>query len=443
MWLYSAVDSNFKNMEKPLLGNLKVLYGIYVFFIVSSIIMPQYFGIHIGYDITCARLSNIMFIGYALLNSPILTHFIMTIKRCEITVPLCAYLFVAMYTMVFRVDINAFFLVLLDIFSFYMMVYGIRYVVGYRRAIKWVIGCSYFLGIYGLVEFVYGKSIFLQFLATVPTAVTNDYRSGHYRIMGPCGHSLAYGLVLLLFIALACIDLEKNEVYLFKRPLLLMLLLVNVFLTGSRSTLGISILEVFLIFCLSKKTAKVRSILWGLTLISGLIFFLSLFGGTSIGRYLLGQIMCVVDEVLGTSYAAYFGVDVTTLKYSAEYRKVLPYVFKLPWLNPLIGRGAKGFNGAEINGIYVHSIDNYYVIQYIKYAYPGMIAYICFILTTVLVMLRDIIMRRTVITKAILVGVVVYFVNVWWVDVLQTLKYVYVLIAIFYAYYLEKNSLEK
>jgi hypothetical protein len=97
-------------------------------------------------------------------------------------------------------------------FSLFMMIYGIRYVVGYKKAIKWVLGCAYFLGFYGLVEFVYGRSLFLQFLRTMPTAVHNSYRSGHYRIMGPCGHSLGYGLVLLLFLAIACVDIEKKEI---------------------------------------------------------------------------------------------------------------------------------------------------------------------------------------------------------------------------------------
>ncbi len=429
--------SNFTNVEKPELSGLKVLFGIYVFFIIASIMAPQYFGIHIGYDITCGRLGNILFIVYMLLNKPIFSHFFKTIFRCEIWVPLCCYIMVAGYTMVFRTDINALLLVFLEVFSFFMVIYGVRYVVGYRRVIKWIIGCSYFLGVYGLVEFVYGRSLFLQFFATMPTAVSNDYRSGHYRIMGPCGHSLAYGLVLLLFVAIACIDLKRNEIYLFKRPFLLILLALNVFLTGSRSTLGIFVVEVFIIFLFSSRRDKMKSLFIMVSVGIGFVVFLLLFQGTGLGRYMLGQIASVIDQVFDTSFAVNFGVDVTTLNNSEAYRKVLPYIFKLDWLNPLVGRGTRGFNGVELDGTYVHSIDNYYVSQYIKYAYPGMISYIVFMAVMLFVLLRDVSLRKSAVTKVVLIGSVLYFFNLWWVDALQTLKYEYIVLAIFYGSYLE------
>lgn len=425
------------------LSSLKVLFGIYAFFIIASIVMPQYFGIHIGFDITCARMANLMFVAYVLLNRKICTHFFQTMLRCEILVPVCMYLFVAGYTMVFRVDINAFFLVFLELFSLFMMIYGIRYVVGVKRAIRWIIGCAYFLSVYGLVEYVYGKSLFLQFFKTVPTTVVNQYRSGHYRIMGPCGHPLGYGMVLLLLIAIVCVDLEKNEVFLFKRPVLLVLLYLNVFLTGSRSTLGIAVLEMLLIFILSNHQNKLKTLFYAI--IAGIAagVFLLLFWNTEIGQYILGQIASVIDQVFDTNFAANFGVDVTTLSNSESYREALPYIFTLDWLNPLVGRGLKGFGGAEINGVFVQSIDNYYVQQYIKYAYPGLVSYVLFILVTVIAMIRAMRKHKSAVFRMVFVGVVLYYVNLWWVDALQTLKFVYIFIALFYAQYLEFEDKKK
>lgn len=421
------------------LEGLRLLYYIYTFFVISAIIMPQYFGVHIGYDITCARFSNILILGYFLLSPKLFTHFVSTALKCEIIVPLCAYLFVAAYTMVFRVDVNAFFLVLLEVLSLFMLIYGIRYVLGVERAVKYVLYCAYFLGIYGLIEFVYGRSIFLQFLKTVPSAVTNSYRSGHYRIMGPCGHPLAYGLVLLLFIALACLDVKKNEVYLFRRPVLLMILFINVFLTGSRSTLGIAAAEMVVIFLLSSRQNRVKSLVLGVVLITGFLFMLLLLYNTSLGQYVMGQMMSLVDQLLGTSYAANFGVDVATLQNSESYRKALPYIFTLDWLSPWVGRGSR-FGGAEINGVFVKSIDNYYVQQYIKYAYPGLVSYILFMLVIVVVLVRYYVKTKSALTIVLLVGMFFYYFNLWWVDALQTLKYVYIFVAIFYAHYLECKS---
>ncbi len=422
------------------LSSLKALHAIYAFFIISSIVMPQYFGIHVGVDITCARASNLLFIAYILLNRKILIHFLQTVLRCEILLPICCYLFVAAYTMVYRVDINAFFLVFFEMFSLFMMIYGIRYVVGYKKVINWVIGCAYFLGFYGLIEFVYGRSIFLQLFSTMPTAVHNTYRSGHYRIMGPCGHPLGYGLVLLLFITIACIDIEKKEVYLFKRPVLLGVLLLNVFLTGSRSTLGIAVLELVLIVLFSTRQNMKKSVFFTVAGILVLGVFLLLFSKTGVGQYMLGQIASVIDQIFDTSYAANFGIDITTLQNSEEYRKVLPKIFQLDWLNPLVGRGSRSF-GAEIDGFFIQSIDNYYILQYIKYAYPGLISYLFFMLVVLVVLIRDLIKRGSFVTKLVLIGIVLYYINLWWVDALQTLKYVYIFMAIFYAEYFESKRI--
>lgn len=426
--------------QKPELRNLKLLYGIYVFLIFTDFIMPQYFGVHIGYDITCTRFANIIITLYFVCNPKLFTHFAKTILECPLTIPIVLYLMVAGYTMVFRVDINALFLVFLELLTLYMLIYGIRYVVGYKRAINWSLKCAYFLGFYGVVEFVYGKSIFLQFLSTVPTAVVNSYRSGHYRIMGPCGHALGYGLLLILFIALACIDLERNELYLFKRPVLLVVLYINVFLTGSRSTLGLSVVEAIVILLFSNRRNAKKTLFILLMCILGMAVFLVLFYKTAIGNYLMGQITSVIDQIFGTTYATNFGIETERLQDSTEYRKVLPLIFELDWLNPIVGRGAKGFGGAEINGIYIHSIDNYYVMQYIKYAYPGLITYILFMLFVLVMLIRDVIVSKSAVSKMVLIAGVFYFWNLWWVDALQTLKFMYVFIAIFYAGCLERKS---
>ena len=46
--------------------------------------MPQYFGIHLGYDLTCSRAANLMIILYMLMCPMILTHFWQTSLRCPV-----------------------------------------------------------------------------------------------------------------------------------------------------------------------------------------------------------------------------------------------------------------------------------------------------------------------------------------------------------------------
>ena len=177
--------SQLRGEQEPELHNMKLLKGIFVYLIIALILMPQYFGIHLGYDLTCTRLADLLLLGYMLMCPMVMTLFWRSATRCAIFYPLVIYLFVAAYTMIFRADPNAFFLVFLEILNTFLLIYGIRYVLGYKKALKFIVGCAYFLVIYGFIEYIVGHSLYLQFLATVPTNVKNSYRSGHYRIMGP------------------------------------------------------------------------------------------------------------------------------------------------------------------------------------------------------------------------------------------------------------------
>lgn len=442
------IKHTYNLMNQPELNRLKILFVINAFMLITDFLMPQYFGIHIGWDITCLRFANIFLCMYALLNPKILTHFWKTILRCSILWPVICYLLVAMYTMVLRVDINAFMLVFLEFLTLFMLIYGIRYVLGCGRAFKFIIFCAYFLAIYGLIEYLVGHSLYLQFLRTVPTAVVNQYRSGHYRIMGPCGHPLGYGLLLLLFIALASLDYKKDRIYLLKRPVLMVLLLLNVFLTGSRSTLGIAAAEIIVILLVSDNVNRKKAFLGVAALFAVMGAFLLAFYNTSIGQYMMLQITMMIDQIFGTEFSVKYGADLTVLENSEGYRKYLPRIFTLDYLNPLVGRGIKRGFGAEFvtetgEMVYIQSIDNYYVQQYIKYAYPGLISYCLFILTTVITMIYNIIKYKSGIYKVLLIAVCCYFFNLWYLDALQTLKFVYVIIALFFADLLLRKDADK
>lgn len=440
---------NIDLLNKPELRNLRLLFGLNMFLLIALYVMPQYFGIHIGWDFTCTRVANILLIIYSLLHYKVFFLFTKTFLSCSITIPLVIYLFVAMYTMVYRIDINAFMLVFLEILTLYMLIFAIRYVIGINLAIKVIIGCAYFLSIYGFVEFAAGQSLYLKFLSTVPNTVSNCYRSGFYRIMGPCGHPLGYGLLLILFVAIACLDYEKDEIYLYRRPVLLVMLVVNTFLTGSRSSQGIVAVEVVLILVFSSRDKLKKAVFYTLAIIAGMVVFLTLTYNTRIGQYLLMQITVLIDQVFDTEISVNFGADIETLRNSENYREYLPKIFTLDWLNPLIGRGVKGgFGGAQVfdelgNAVYINSVDCYYICQYIKYAYPGLISYCAYILTSAITFIAGIIKHKSNAMKVLMIGFACYYINLWWVDALQTLKFAYVFVALFFAILLYHKDMEK
>ena len=91
------------------------------------------------------------------------------------------------------------------------------------------------------------------------------------------------------------------------------------------------------------------------------------------------QITSILDELLGTELAVQFGADLTALSSSSNYRDQLKYIFTVDWLNPLLGLGRKRSFKSEINGSFIESVDNFYIAEYVRYAYPGMITYLLFL----------------------------------------------------------------
>ncbi len=430
-------------LDKVELKNAKLLYVLMSVLLITDWVMPQYFGIHIGFDFTCTRIMNMVLLVYFLLNRKAGNHFIKSMLDVQMTPYLALYMLVMIYTTILRVNVNTFFLNFLDVLTFYMVYYGIRYVIGIRKTIRWTVKIAWFLGVYGIVEYVLGYSLMFRFLQTVPNEAKILYRSGQYRIMGPCVHSIAYGMMLLLLIAVICIDVEKDELYLFQNPVLYALLMLNIFLTGSRGPLGLAVVESMLIFLFSSSQRKKKTFLILIVLFAGCVMIELALLHTSIGQYIMLQITSVFDEVFGTSLSAKYGADVTLLNQSSSYRELLPRVFTVEWLNPLVGRGANASVGFEFDGAYVRSIDNFYVALYIRYAYPGLITYVLFFLTTLFFMLKTGIRRHSGICMSLAIGFFVYIIGLWWVDYLQTTKYMYILVAIYAAYYsLSKTRVE-
>ena len=424
--------------DKAELRNAKLLYVLMSVLLVADWVMPQYFGIHIGFDFTATRTLNMIILVYFFFNRKAGNHFIRSMMDVQMTPYLALYMVVMVYTTVLRVNVNTFFLNFLDILTFYMVYYGIRYSIGIKKAIDWTVKIAWVLGIYGIVEYVLSYSPMIKYLMTLPNTAKVIYRSGQYRIMGPCVHSIGYGMMLLLLIAIICIDYEKDEMYLFQHPALYILLMLNMFLTGSRGPLGLAVLESVLIVLFSKGKKRKKTIfILCILLILFVVAEAALFR-TSIGQYIMMQIASIVDQVFGTSFAVLYGADTTWLSQSSSYREFLPRVFTVDWLNPLLGQGANATTGFEFDGVYIKSMDNFYVALYIRYAYPGLITFALFQIMTLFFMIKTGIKHKSGLSIVLAIGLFSYYISLFWADYLQTTKYMYILIAIYSAYYSER-----
>ncbi|MBE5837294.1 MAG: hypothetical protein E7303_05050 [Butyrivibrio sp.] len=422
----------------------KLFYRSSVLFIFALYVLPPYFGIRLpGFDMTALRFMTLVILLLIFADHKRANDFLELIKEEKITPFLLFYIFVLGYTMVFRADFNCFFNPFIEILQLYLLIYVIRESVGVNKTVKMLIAYLYLFVVLGIVEAVTQFSPFLL-LQTIHrgTLYSGSFvRNGSYRIMSNAGHSLGYGLFLVTAMPFAGIDLEANEYNIFKRPLLLIGTIINIFLTGSRSSLGIMVLEFALMFIFTEKKYIKMNIV-------SLVVFSSLFmavvfatQSTSFGKYIMLQITLLIDTLFDTTFSIKYGADLTNMKGSSNYRRHIWRIFFLKWLNPILGQGKKrGFMSVLDDGSVIRSIDNFYVYHYVMYAYPGLISYCLFLISMGLRMIIEFFRSKSALVKMVLIGTIGYYIHLSVVDALMTLKYQYVLFAIFICLDLPKNE---
>lgn len=428
---WQSSNRYFENSGERSLGR-----ALAICFLITYYILPQYFGIRLpGFDLTAQRLLITILTLFILSKESRKKVFWEGVRNCKWWPLMAVFLGICFYTAVLRTHIGTFLYPMIEFLGAFLVIYVLREYLGSDGFLVLFRRLLLFLCVLGIVEAFLHRTPF-AYLETIKGLYTGGMiRSGSYRIMGPANHSLAYGLILISGLPLLCIDERKRCFDMFRHLPLLLLVIVNVFLTGSRSTLAVMGLELILLVLLAPGRQRKKL---ALTVVPAglLVLMLALLFPTSPpGHYLLLQLSTVVDEIFGTSYAVRFGVDSTSLANSASYREALLDIFTVDWLNPWIGQGSGyHFSWYIPGGATIHSIDNYYVANYIRYGYPGLVVYGLLILQAVAEMLHLGIQKKDRVAVCMALAVGGYFLNLWWMDTLQTIKYAYLPIALFRVY---------
>lgn len=397
-------------------------------YLMSVFILPTYFGIRLGFfDMTATRALLVLLLYGIWKNT----------ERRKIFVEMCypnkdnifLYLFwlIMLYTNILRMSINGVFLTCIDVFlSTIAIWYLISYEYGIEETLSRIRVYAWFLGLCGIVEGVMGTSPF-SLLNTLNKGGITSERFGSVRICGPCTTSNGYGLYLLILIPLVCINYKKNKIDILKNKWLVLLLMINVFFTGTRLAIGVAILELFLLIVFSdpQKLPRLISGLCILTIIC--VFFIKIFPNSSITQSFLRMILQVVDFIIGTNYAEAYGVDTLSLYNSNYYRTLLLNIFSLDYLNPWLGRGTTYHFSYVIEGYWIQSIDNYYVGLYVLWGYPGLVAFLVMSLRMVFKAVGGIFRYKNRLCLVILIILISYYIGLWYLDQLQTYKYIYIL----------------
>ena len=420
--------SKYLRNDKELNAFKKIAVG-YVF---ALYVLPQYFGLpNPIFDLTAVRIMIILVLAMVIADYQRTQDFKNILLTEKVWLVLIPYIIVIGYTMVLRADLNAFLNPFIEFLEMYILIYLIKHTFGVEEFTELILTLVYTLTFLGMMEIAMGTSPF-SYLTTIDGIYTGRFiRGGHYRIMSSASHSLGYGLMLVTMLSVSAYDVKTKEFNVFRRPVLLILLMVNVFQTGSRSTLGVAFAEIALMFVLSDlKYFKANCIY----LATGLVMFgliLAAAFKTSFGNYIMLQLTSVYDSVFDTTYSAAYGADVTQLRQSKAYRDLLEEIFHVDWVNPILGLGRKRGFRSLVNGRKVESIDNFYIAEFVRYAYPGMYSFMLYAFGLTASMAKDIIKTRSGIIRMCFVGASMYLLNIKVVDSLQTLKYLYVLFAIY------------
>lgn len=406
--------------------------GISILFFFTMFVMPQYFGLPFPvFDLTMLRIMLLVVLLIIFTDrqrKDEFAHLIIEEKCGKFLLP---YLFVLVYTMVLRADPNALLNPLLEIVGFYVLLYVIKHEIGVEDTVHLIIIFMFIMTFLGVIEFCMKRTPF-SYLETIKGTYTGAFvRSGNYRIMSSCVHSLGYGLLLVCMAPFACYNEKNKSVEMLAHPILLILVTANVFLCGSRSTLSVFVVEMLILVLLSTNIQKKRLILIGSVIMIVFCVWLLIFRNTSIGRYILLQITSILDELLGTEWAIQYGADPSALGSSSNYRAQLKYIFKVDWLNPLLGLGRKRGFSSEINGSFIKSVDDFYIAEFVRYAYPGLIAFVLYLGYFITGIVKRMKNDKSGLIRILFVSAGGYMLNLKWVDSLQTLKYLYTIFAIF------------
>ncbi len=423
----------FRSLLRPLVVNKTILYsGVADWFVFSLFVLPSYFGIRlVFFDLTAIRFFEILLLIGILKKDQRKKDFISLLRRCSNNMYVFLYMFVVTYTNLIHPSVNTIFYWITNVvLVIYLVSYLVVYEYGIEKFLAKIRKCVWIIVCLSPLELIIGKSPF-SLLDTLNKSVTAS-RFGSTRITGNCTTPNGYAMFLMILLPLFCYDWKKNKINLGKNKILISIIALNIILTGSRLTMGTLVLGLVLCFFLQPRTQLKKSLMFcaiALPVLGAIIYLLR---DISFFQSILRTFFSAVDEILNTNYSVKFGADAHMLYNSSHYRELLwENTILGDWLNPWLGRGGNYRFGMYIDGYRIFSVDNFYVGQYITYAWPGVITWLLMSLS----FFRDMLVcfiRKNILGFVMMVSFICYYISLWYLDQLQTYMCMAALFGIIY-----------
>lgn len=418
-WARNTWKSTFRQLLYP---GLRVSYGgICDCFLFSLFVLPPYFGVRLGFfDLTVFRFFEVLLLLLIWKKKSRRQEFIRMALDCPHTLFIAAYMFVIVYTNLYHPALNEIFYWLMNgVFVFYIVVYLVSTEYGVEGFLRKVHIYTWIITLVSPLELLIKKPPF-SFLDTLHKS-SHNIRFGVVRIMGNCTTTNGYAMLLCLLLPIICYDYRRRRIDIVENRWLVVLIMVNILLTGSRVSIGMAIFCLVLCLFAQDKHRLLKFLVIGAVVIPVGIGLIYIFREASFVKSLLLSAATMIDEIFKTSLSVSLGADANVLYNSSHYRDLLVSgTFGSNWLNPLLGRGG-GYNVAMyIEGYSIYSVDNFYVGQYIYYAYPGVVTWLVMSASFLVSALWNFFISREYLLWALSVGTVGYFISLWYLDQLGT-----------------------
>lgn len=414
-------------------------------FLFAVFALPQYFGIPLpGFALTAQRIMLVcLFVAIFVIRGRRDSFFISNTGpmggHALIASP---FIFVCLGTAIFRSDPKSFLNFFMDAFlPMLLMVYMATNVFTLKELLKFfkviliVVCVMCYLDALVLHRNPYD---FIHTIKSVEGGST--WRAGSYRTAAMASHPIGLGMYFLLTTPLLCVEDDGRSANIAKNWGSLLLVCGAVLLTGSRSPQLLFAFELVILFLLTEKSVK--RVVFPYLLVFGTVLVLLivlLHNEGHVRRYVILNLYQLIDAVFGTELVLdEFGYWQWALNVSStEYRDVLPLLLFSTDYDPLLGAGITGaasLGTIVVGGGKVASIDNFYVLQYLRFAWPGLISTVLMFVYMAVQCFFGAHKRASAVCKGMVISLLLYFINLWFVADLGTFKYAFTLFGLAYVY---------
>lgn len=419
---------------RPLIlpGMYLSFHGVADMFLLGLFFFPQYFGIRLGsFDLTVLRIFEILLLFFIFVKEDKRNMFTGLIVDCKQGVFLLLFIIFIMIADSKNTSVMSSMYWITNVgVVFYLVLYLIIYEYGPEIFVKKI------KKIISLVCMISPFQVILKFspfeLLDFLDKSTGGSRFGSIRITGNWGVSNGYAMMLVMLLPIICYNFKEKKIDFWENKWTVILLFLNVILTGARLTVATFALTILLGFFFQSTRAK-RNILASIFFIFPVVVMaVFLFSDNSIVESLLRTVMSAVDEIFKTSYATNFGADSRILASSTNYRRTLLMVAQnIESFNPFHGKGSYFELDLEYQGFFLNSIDNFYIELYIKYAITGLVTFILLGISFMMLAIRECI--NNCLKIAIIISIICYYTSLFYLSHLQTFPIMICIFALTYS----------